>query len=36
VQYGSWEAPFIVAATLLVMGAAVWAFWLDPEASVIG
>lgn len=35
VQYGSWQAPFIVAAALLVFGAAVWAFWLDPEESVI-
>jgi sugar phosphate permease len=36
VQYGSWQAPFIVAAVLLVLGAAVWAFWLDPEVSVLG
>jgi MFS family permease len=35
VQFGSWQAPFIVAAGLLVFGAAVWAFWLDPEKSVI-
>ena len=35
VQYGSWKAPFIVAAVLLVLGAACWAFWLDPEKSVI-
>ncbi|HEY2136902.1 MAG TPA: MFS transporter [Xanthobacteraceae bacterium] len=35
VQYGSWQAPFIVAATLLVLGSAVWAFWLDPGVSVI-
>jgi sugar phosphate permease len=35
VEVGSWEAPFIVAAVLLVLGAAVWAFWLDPEASVL-
>jgi MFS family permease len=35
VQYGSWQAPFIVAAALLIFGAAVWAFWLDPEKSVI-
>ena len=35
VQFGSWEAPFIVAATLLVVGAAVWAFWLNPETSVV-
>jgi len=35
VQYGSWQAPFIVAAGLLVFGAAVWGFWLDPDQSVI-
>jgi sugar phosphate permease len=35
VQYGSWQAPFIVAAGLLIIGAAIWAFWLDPEVSVI-
>jgi sugar phosphate permease len=34
-QYGSWVAPFVVAAVLLVFGAAVWAFWLDPEVSVL-
>jgi len=28
-------APFVVAACLLVFGAAVWAFWLDPEVSVL-
>jgi sugar phosphate permease len=35
VQYGNWQAPFIVAAALLVIGACVWAFWLDPERSVL-
>jgi MFS transporter, ACS family, glucarate transporter len=35
VQFGSWEAPFIVAAGLLILGAAVWAFWLDPDVSVL-
>lgn len=35
VQVGSWVAPFIVAATLLIAGAAIWAFWLDPERSVL-
>jgi sugar phosphate permease len=35
VQFGSWEAPFIVAASLLVVGAGIWAFWLDPDQSVI-
>jgi len=35
VQYGNWQAPFIVAAALLVIGAGVWAFWLDPDQSVL-
>jgi sugar phosphate permease len=35
VQVGSWQAPFIVAACLLVAGAAVWAFWLDPEKQIL-
>jgi sugar phosphate permease len=35
VQFGSWQAPFIVAASLLVLGSAVWAFWLDPGISVV-
>jgi sugar phosphate permease len=35
VQYGSWQAPFIVAAGLLVVGAAVWAFWLDPDKAIL-
>lgn len=35
VQYGNWQAPFIVAASLLVIGAAVWAFWLNPDVSVL-
>jgi sugar phosphate permease len=35
VQYGDWEAPFIVAAVLLVIGSGVWAFWLDPDRSVL-
>jgi len=34
-QYGNWEAPFVVAAVLLLAGAAVWAFWLDPDQSVV-
>ncbi|MGA2891830.1 MAG: MFS transporter [Xanthobacteraceae bacterium] len=32
---GNWEAPFIVAAGLLVIGAAVWAFWLDPDKNIL-
>ncbi len=35
VQFGSWQAPFIVAASLLVVGSAIWGFWLDPGASVV-
>jgi sugar phosphate permease len=35
VQFGSWKAPFIVAASLLVTGALIWAFWLSPETSVL-
>ena len=35
VQYGNWQAPFIVAATLLVIGSVIWAFWLNPDRSVV-
>ncbi len=35
VQFGSWVAPFIVSALLLIVGALIWAFWLKPEVSVI-
>ncbi len=34
-QGGNWEAPFIVAAVLLVAGSAVWAFWLDPDKQIL-
>jgi sugar phosphate permease len=34
-QYGYVQAPFIMTAALLVAGACVWAFWLDPECSVV-
>jgi len=35
VTYMSWEAPFYVASALLAVGACIWAFWLNPEISVI-
>jgi len=35
VSKGSWVAPFGVSAGLLFVGAAIWAFWIDPEKSVI-
>jgi sugar phosphate permease len=35
VQFGSWTAPFIVAAVILLLGAIMWAFWLNPEISVV-
>ncbi len=34
-QGGNWQAPFIVAAGLLVIGAVVWAFWLDPDKQIL-
>jgi len=34
-QGGNWQAPFIVAAGLLIVGSAVWAFWLDPETPIL-
>ena len=35
VARGSWIAPFVVASCLLFVGAGIWAFWIDPEVSVI-
>ncbi len=34
-QNGNWQAPFVIAAVLLVIGAAIWGFWLDPDRSVV-
>jgi sugar phosphate permease len=34
-QHDNYEGPWIVAAILLVLGAAIWGFWLDPERSVV-
>ena len=34
-KYGYVQAPFIMTAALLVAGAGVWAFWLDPDRSVV-
>src|SRR6202165_1418661 len=34
-QYENWGAPFIVSAVLLVAGAGVGAFWLDPRQAVV-
>jgi sugar phosphate permease len=34
-QHEDWQTPFVIAAGLLVAGAAVWAFWLDPNRSVV-
>ena len=30
-----WEAPFIVAAVLLVIGSGIWAFWIDPTKAIL-
>jgi sugar phosphate permease len=36
VQRGLWQAPFFVTAALLLIGAGIWAFLIDPAKSVIG
>jgi hypothetical protein len=35
VGQGSWVAPFVVSSGLLFVGAGIWAFWIDPDVSVI-
>jgi sugar phosphate permease len=35
VQHGSWIAPFFVTAAVLVTGALIWIFLIDPEKSVV-
>jgi sugar phosphate permease len=34
-QRGDWVTQFYIAAALLVAGAAIWSFWLDPQRSVV-
>jgi sugar phosphate permease len=35
VQRGSWIAPFLISASVLLTGALIWAFLIDPEKSVV-
>jgi sugar phosphate permease len=35
VQRGLWIAPFFVSAAVLLCGAAIWTFLIDPEKSVV-
>jgi sugar phosphate permease len=35
-QRGSWIAPFLVTAGVLLLGALIWTFLIDPEVSVVG
>jgi sugar phosphate permease len=35
VSRGNWVAPFVISACLTFIGAGIWAFWIDPEQSVI-
>ena len=35
VQRGSWITPFFITAGVLLTGALVWTFLIDPERSVV-
>ena len=35
VERGSWTAPFFITAGILVTGALIWMFLIDPEVSVV-
>ena len=35
VERGSWIAPFLVTAGMLLSGALIWTFLIDPEKSVV-
>jgi len=34
-QNANYQAPWIVAAVLLLIGCLIWGFWLDPDRSVV-
>jgi sugar phosphate permease len=36
VQRGFWITPFVITAGVLLAGALIWAFLIDPERSVVG
>jgi MFS family permease len=36
VQRGHWIAPFFITAGVLLTGAMIWTFLIDPEESVVG
>jgi MFS family permease len=36
VQNGQWVAPFMISAVILVLGAASWAFLVDPDTRING
>jgi hypothetical protein len=31
-----WVAPFLLSAGVMVLGAVIWIFLIDPEKSVVG